>query len=183
MALNQQRRRPIMMLGGVYTTKTIDTKGQIFRRFDIYFFIFSNSVFSFFAFFATCFSHLFCQYSSNIWNWLWNIFSVLFLSHLKCAAHVQMHCQTMPGRSNKSQSPLMNRHRQTWTWLTSKPISNQSKYFWSLWKFFSALFLSYLWRAAHVQVHWRDDGGADKLVAAASHNTCSPLGTLGEDGL
>ena len=41
-----------MILGGVYTTKTIDTKGQIFRRYDIHFFIFSNSVFSFFCFFC-----------------------------------------------------------------------------------------------------------------------------------
>ena len=70
-----------MMLGGVYTTKTIDTKGQIFRRFNIYLFIFSNSLFSFFAFLSHA-SHIYSVNIRAIFEIDCEIYSVFWFYHI-----------------------------------------------------------------------------------------------------
>ena len=71
-----------MMLGGVNTTKTIDTKGQIFRRFDIYFFIFFQNHCSVFLLFLSHASHIYSVNIRAIFEIDCEIYSVFCFYHI-----------------------------------------------------------------------------------------------------
>ena len=107
MALNQQRKRPIMMLGGVYTTKTIDTKGQFFRRFVIYFFhIFKFSVFLLFLSHA---SHIYSVNIRSIFEIDCEIYSVFCFYHIWNVLHMSK-CTVRRCRDVRT-----SRSRLSWT--------------------------------------------------------------------